>query len=344
MALKVLSVGAGWVTCSRHLPALKRDKRVEVIGIVDRNAERAKSAARTFELPHWGTTLDDAWTAEVEALTVGTPPLAHAELVETAIDCGWHCLCEKPFAFPASRARKLVGAAEQSGLSIAVVHNFQYSRSGKRLFRLVEDGSLGSIQAVYAFQLSNPLRRLPKWYPDLPGGLFLDEAPHLLYLLRRILGGRLELRALDARLDGTEIRDLLATFEHDSIWATLAMSFTASVSEWQFVVVGDRSVAALDVFRDILIVVPNDGSHRAREILRSSTRAAGGHAAGVVSSGVRLAGRRLDYGNEEVIRRFVDAASGVPGQLDWISGEDGCAVVESLEAILVGAGVETSFR
>jgi predicted dehydrogenase len=340
MPLKVLVVGAGWVTCARHLPALARDERVEVIGVVDRHADRAEKAARTFELPHWGTSLDEGWTADAQALTVGTPPLAHAEIVGSAVERGWHCLCEKPFALPGVRARELVAAAEAAGLSLAVVHNFQYSRSGKRLFQLVDGGSLGTIEAVYAFQLSNPRRRLPHWYPDLPGGLFLDEAPHLLYLLRRILGGRLELRALDARLDGTEIRDLLATFEHDSIWATLAMSFTASVSEWQFVVVGDRSVAALDVFRDILIVVPNDGSHRAREILRSSGRVTVGHLAGVVSSGVRMVGRRLDYGNQEVVGRFVDAATGVPRRLEWISGNDGCAVVEGLETILARAGIE----
>jgi scyllo-inositol 2-dehydrogenase (NADP+) len=343
IALKLVTVGAGWVTRERHLPALKRDGRVEVIGIVDRHPERAQAVAEAFKLPNWGTSLDDDWTAEAQCLTIGTPPLAHAELVGTALARGWHCLCEKPFALPASRARDLVATAESSGLTLAVVHNFQYSRSGARLFGLVDSGALGTVEAVYAFQLSNPLRRLPSWYPDLPGGLFLDEAPHLLYLLRRVLGGRLEVRAVDARLDGTQIRDLLATFQHETIWATLAMSFTASLSEWQFIVVGDRSVAALDVFRDILVVVPNDGSHRAREILRSSARAAGGHLAGVVSSGVRLVGGRLDYGNEEVMRRFVDAAGGTPGRLSWISGQDGAAVVDCLETILARAGIEPAF-
>jgi scyllo-inositol 2-dehydrogenase (NADP+) len=319
---------------------LKGDNRVRVIGVVDSHPERAEAAARAFGLPHWGTSLNEGWLEDVECLTVGTPPPAHGPLVRLAIERGWHCLCEKPFALPAAEGAELVEAARQAGLVLAVVHNFQFSRSGRRLFELIENGWLGAVQAVYAFQLSNPKRRLPHWYRSLPGGLFLDEAPHLLCLTRRVLGGRLEPRTVDARLDGGEIRDLTATFKHGSIWATLAMSFNAAVSEWQFVVVGENAVAALDVFRDILVVLPNDGSHRAREILRSSGRMVAGHLSGVVSSGVRLVGNRLRYGNDEVVRRFVDAVEGHPERLRWMSGEDGHAVVVSIEEILMRAGID----
>src|SRR6266566_4994797 len=310
----IACVGAGWATSERHLPALTRDDRVRVVGVVDRHPERAEAAARRFGVSHWGTSLDEDWVDEVECLTIGTPPPAHAQFVSTAIDRGWHCLCEKPFALPASEAG--------------------------RLFELIEKGQLGEVEAFYASQLSTPRRRLPHWYQSLPGGLFLDEAPHLLYLTRRVLSGRLETRSVDARLDGNEIRDLTVTFEHDSIWASLAMSFNASVSEWQFIVVGRDAVAALDVFRDILVVLPNDGRHRAREILRSSTRMALGHVAGVASSGVRLVGKRLLYGNDEIVRRFVDAVEGDRERARWMSGSDGHAIVASIEEILTRAGID----
>lgn len=339
MTYSVACVGAGWATCERHLPALKADDRVRVLGVIDTHPERAEAAARAFGLPHWGTSLDESWLEQIDCLTVGTPPPAHAALIRAAIDRRWHCLCEKPFALPASEGVELVEAARDAGLVLAVVHNFQFSRSGRRLFELVETGRLGTVEAVYAFQLSNPKRRLPTWYQSLPGGLFLDEAPHLLYLTRRVLG-RLEPRSLDARLAGNEIRDLSVTFEHESIWASLSMSFNASVSEWQFMVVGDRAVAALDVFRDILVVLPNDGSHRAREILRTSGRMVAGHVAGVASSGVRLVSKRLLYGNDEVVRRFVDAVEGRPERLRWMSGADGQAVVASIEEILTRAGID----
>ncbi|HEX4520701.1 MAG TPA: Gfo/Idh/MocA family oxidoreductase [Gaiellaceae bacterium] len=340
MSLKVVCAGAGWVTRERHLPALQAEPRVEVIGIVDPNAERAERVAKDLNLPHFGTSLDEPWTEAADCLTVGTPPLTHAAQISIALDRGWHCLSEKPFALPPAEAAALVERARETERTLCVVHNFQFSRSGARLFEIVESGKLGAIEAVYAFQLSNPKRRLPTWYQSLPGGLFLDESPHLLYLLRRVLGGRLDVRALDARLDGTEIRDLVATFEHETIWASLSMSFGASVSEWQFVVVGTESVAALDIFRDILLVLPNDGGHRAREILRTSGRAVGGHLAGVLSSGVRMTGKRLSYGNNEVVGRFVDAVEGRTERARWMTGEDGYEVVACIADLLGRAGIE----
>jgi predicted dehydrogenase len=340
MALRIVCAGAGWATCERHLPALRSESRVEVIGVVDPHPERAANAAERFGLPHWGSSLDESWVEDAHCLTVGAPPLEHGELISTALDRGWHCLTEKPFALPPAEARVLVQRAHETGRVVCVIHNFQFSRSGSRLFELVEQGRLGAIEAVYALQFSNPRRRLPHWYRSLPGGLFLDESPHLLYLLRRVLGGRLEPRAVDARLDGTEIRDLVATFEHPTIWATLAMSFGASVSEWQFVVVGERMVAALDIFRDILVLLPNDGRHRAREILRTSASAVGGHLAGVASSGTRLVGKRLSYGGSEVVSRFVDAVEGRRERATWMTAEDGAEVVTCIATLLQRAGLE----
>jgi predicted dehydrogenase len=341
MTVRVACVGAGWVTRERHLPALKGDPRVSLVGVVDTHLERAEAVARSFGLSHWGVSLNEGWLAGVDCITIGTPPPAHAGLIGEALDRGWHCLCEKPLALPAVEAAALVDRANGAGRVLAVVHNFQFSRAGGRLFDLIESGRLGTLESAYGFQLSNPKRRLPDWYRGLPGGLFLDEAPHLLYLFRRVLG-HLTPRSVDARLDGSEIRDLSATFEHDTIWASLSMGFGASVSEWQFVVVGSRAVAALDVFRDILIVLPNDGSHRARDILRSSARLVAGHVGGVASSGVRVVGRRLLYGNDEVVGRFLDAVEGRTARLRWMTGDDGRAVVACMEDILVRAGIDPS--
>lgn len=336
----IVCVGAGWVTGERHVPALRTDPRARVLGVIDRDLARAQAAARRAGAPHAGVSLAEDWVGGARAVTVGTPPLAHASLVAEALGRGLHCLCEKPLALPATAAAGLTELARSANLVLAVVHNFQFARSAQKLFRLVERGELGELQTVRGIQLSNPRRRLPAWHHALPGGLFTDEAPHLLYLLRRLLG-RLELRQVDGRVEDGEVQAIEATFEHERLWATLSMDFRASVSEWQLLVVGDRATAALDVFRDILVVLPNDGSHRGREILRTTGRLVGGHLAGTAASGARLLARRLHYGNDEVVRRFLDGVDGDASALEGIRAEDGADVVAVLEELSVRVGATT---
>src|SRR5262249_12124122 len=147
---------------------------------------------------------------------------------------------------------------------LGVVHNFQFSSAMQRARDLLERGELGELTAVYAFQMSNPARRLPHWYPTLPGGLFYDEAPHLLYLLRSLLGD-LRLAELSCHLDHSlpqpQVQQLNARFDHPTVWAQLTMNFNSPLSEWQFTLVGTRQLIAVDIFRDISILLPNDGSH-----------------------------------------------------------------------------------
>jgi hypothetical protein len=65
-----------------------------------------------------------------------------------------------------------------------------------------------------------------------------------------------------------------------------------------------------------------------------------GHVAGVASSGVRFVGRRLLYGNDEIVRRFVDAVEGDHERVRWMSGSDGHAIVASIEEILRRVGID----
>jgi scyllo-inositol 2-dehydrogenase (NADP+) len=339
VSVNVVCVGAGWAAKERHLPSLVSDPRVRVVGIIDRHAERAEATARRFSIPSWSTSLDEDWASEVACLTIGAPPWAHGDLIEQALERGWHCLCEKPFVLPASRGTAIVERAAGARLVLAVVHNFQFSQAGRRLFELIESGGLGDLTAVYGYQLSNPRRRLPHWAAGLPGGLFLDETPHFLYLLRRILG-RLEVRTVDARLDADAVRDIWITLDHESIWAQLTMNFNAPVFEWQLLVVGSEAAAAFDLVRDVLVVVPSTRDGSLHDQFRSSRAIVLGHARGFASSGVQLLRKRLLYGNDEIVRRFVDAVEGEPERIRWMTGPDGVATIESLETILGKLGLE----
>lgn len=310
--LKVAVVGAGWVSTHRHLPSLQRSGDADVVGIIDRHADRAREAAERFKLPQFASDLDAPWLDAVEAVSVGVSPGSHYEVAAALLDRGKHVLLEKPMCLTVAEGEALAEQSRARKLKLAIVHNFQFARSARRAKQMIASGRWGQVLGLHAFQLSNPNRRLPTWYEDLPLGLFYDESPHLLYLLKSF-GGRLDLQ--DANVVPSSVGKVTpavvqAQFDAGGVPATLSMNFEAPISEWQLLVYTERGAAVIDIFRDILIFIPTDHSHRAKDVTRSSLAMLWGHASGFVRSGLHMVSGRLSYGNDEVVRRFLNAAQG----------------------------------
>lgn len=335
--LRVAAVGLGWVTVNRHLPWLRRCPDVELVGVIDPRPERVSAIAAQQKIrPGIGSRPQDvAWLDEVDAVTIGTPPQTHVALVQSFLAAGKHVLVEKPMAMNPTEASRLVQAAQASGLTLAVVHNFQFARATRRLQQMRRDGELGELLGIAAVQLSNPNRRLPSWYQDLPLGLFYDESPHLLYLVRSLLAEEPTIVRADVvpSRSGQATPALVDLRFDGPVPATITMRFEAPVSEWHLAVLGSKRLAVVDVFRDVLVVTPNDRRHGPADIMRTSGATIISHLWGVAQSGGLLLTGRLSYGNDEVIRRFVHACqTGQPPA--GISAVDGLRVVELQHQVL----------
>jgi scyllo-inositol 2-dehydrogenase (NADP+) len=309
---KTVVIGAGWVTSARHIPALRRSGRSEVIGVVDKHPERARAVAERFSLPHFGASLDEEWVDQAAACTVGVSPMSHFQVASTLLDRGKHVLLEKPMCLAVDEGEILAEKARLNGVTLAIVHNFQFARSASRAKAMLASGRWGRLTGLHAIQLSNPRRRLPSWYEQLPLGLFFDESPHLLYLLKAF-GGKVELRSASITPSTTgnaTPATVQADFDVSGLTATMSMNFEAPISEWHLMLFTEKGAAVIDLFRDILIFVPNDHSHSAKDVVRSSFSMIMGHAAGFVRSGYRMLANDLPYGNNEVVDRFFDAVEG----------------------------------
>jgi predicted dehydrogenase len=188
-----------------------------------------------------------------------------------------------------------------------------------------------------ALQVSSHLRRLPTWYRALPGGLFFDESPHMLYLLQHFMG--------PLRVDGVRATPdpetghpttLEVQLQGTGGAAALTMLFDTPLSEWHIGLVGSRGVIDVDLFREFAFHVPGDGAHKAFDILGTSARTMAGHARGVLTSGTRLVTKRQTWGHGPIIGAFVDSVlAGVPPP---VAPESALAVVEVMEAILEHVG------
>ena len=335
--LRIGVAGAGWVASERHVPAFRRDPRVEVVSVYDRSLERATRLARRARIPHASDHLNDFFAQDLDIVAVCTSPWTHASLAIESLQRGCHVLSEKPMALSSDDAIAMVRAAEAAGRILCLNHNFLFSRSMLRIKSMMERDELGPIHHIMAIQSSNPNRRLPEWYPRLPGGLFFDEAPHMIYLLRYFMGDiKVEhVRAQIAPPQRSQPLDVIeASLAGNGITASLTMTFVAPVSEWYIVIFGQHRVLVIDLFRDILTVMKPDGNHSLREVVESSLRTYGQLLAGFVATGALYLTNRARFGQDELVRRFLDsvAGSGPPP----VTPEQAVGVLQTMEAILVG--------
>jgi predicted dehydrogenase len=334
-------VGLGWVTRHRHLPAMRGNPAFEIVGVVDRNGERARSVAAGLGLArhHAGERLSDIpWLDAVEAFTIGTGPAAHGSLIREALALGRHVLTEKPFVLDPAEGEALVDMARSKRLVLAVVHNFQFARSTRRLLSDLAAGRYGALRFLHARQLGNPSRRLPAWYEELPLGLFYDESPHMFYLLRALAPAPLEFLRAEVHPSTQGKRTPAWISAHyaagrERIPVKLDMAFEAPLSEWHVSIAGERYLGDVDVFRDIYLRIPNDGAHTTWPVVRTSLVATWSHWTQHLLSGPRHLLGTLDYGNDEVFRRFA-AAARASAEPEGISAADALAVLRMQHEIL----------
>lgn len=338
--LRIGVVGLGWVGTTRHIPVIARNPQFELVGIADRSSSRLEALASRYRVR--GSTADSLaeidWIEEVDAVSIATAPMAHHDLACEAIERGLHVITEKPFAMTVAEGRAMVAAAAGANRRLAVVHNFQFARSMRRLRRDLESSRLGQIRGLRAIQLGNPSRRLPDWYEELPLGLFYDESPHLLYLLSSIAGPLSLVKAVSAenRRGGATPTLIDAWFatQGDDYPISLSCNFESSVSEWYLVIHGEHAMAVVDIFRDIYMRLPNDGRHGTTDVIRTSLAATGQHWWQHLTSGVPHLAGKLRYGNDEVFARFARAIAGERGALGSIDGSVAQRILTLQHAII----------
>jgi hypothetical protein len=118
---------------------------------------------------------------------------------------------------------------------------------------------------------------------------------------------------------------------------SIQMNFEAPVSEWHVAVMGEKGMGVVDLFRDIAVFTPNDGDHKAREVIRTSASATWHHWLGYLRSGPGHMLGNLRYGNDQVFGRFYDAI--LTGKApEGISGQDALAVLRVQHWILEARG------
>ncbi|MBS7621477.1 Gfo/Idh/MocA family oxidoreductase, partial [Candidatus Bathyarchaeota archaeon] len=334
-------VGSGWVAVNRHIPVLVKDRRVKIIGIVGKATDEIRKAVKKFGIPKIYDSVEKLLDNSLDIIDICTPPFTHCEIAVKAAESGCHILVEKPFAMNTKEAERMMEAAQRNNVKICVSHNFLFSHSMKKARRLRDVGAFGKVTSVIALQMSNLKRRLPKWYPLLPGGLFFDESPHIIYSILEFLGGNASVSW--SRVERWENNpqplsrvEAFLEAKAENSTAYIYSAFNSPRDEWIMAIMGTKRVAIIDFFRDTIIELKEGGRHTPFEVLMNSLNFLWQMTKETANSSFRFLAKSLYFGHDELIRKFIDAVE--KNTEPPVPAKDGKLILKIIEQILKKGG------
>jgi len=338
--LKVGIIGCGVVALKRHAPSYKLDKRCKLVSVMAPKLGKAKIFADMFNIPRYYDDLEAFFSEGLDVVSICTPPSTHAELAISCMKQGLHVLVEKPMAMNISEAFRMVKEAEKQGVKLSICHNFLFSHSMSYLNDWDRREKLGRIDGVWALRISNLKREVHKWYPRLPGGLFFDESPHMLYLLKHFLPKLKVCNIITSRdsISEQKPRKIEIYFtEEKSRSALLTMDYGCSRDEWFLYLIAEKALVKIDFFKDTITILGKAEHHDPFDVLKGSIDEIMQNICQHFKTGLRHSIGRQYYGHDKLIHLFIDSI--IKNTAPPVKPEEGLAIVELQESILKNAGL-----
>ena len=146
IAVGVIGTGFG---SSVHVPGFQAVEGATVVGVASAESANARETAKRYSLPRWF----DHWRQliahkDIDAVSVATPPDAHAEIALAAMRAGKSVLCEKPLALDGEQAATMLLEARRAGVVHMVDFEFREVPAWQYAKWILENGDLGPVRFV----------------------------------------------------------------------------------------------------------------------------------------------------------------------------------------------------
>ena len=191
-------IGCGEVTEKKSGPAFNEVEGSQVVAVMSRSENKARSYAERHHIRKWYTDaqelIDDP---DVNAIYIATPPSSHATFAIMAMRAGKPVYIEKPLAASYNDCIRINRISEQTGVPCFVAYYRRYLPYFQKVKEIIENGTIGKVINIQ-IRFSVPPRDLDyknekelpwRLQPDIAGGgYFYDLAPHQIDLLQNIFG------------------------------------------------------------------------------------------------------------------------------------------------------------
>lgn len=167
-ALRIGIIGTGWIAES-HAESYLRQPDVEIVALADLVDGKAEKFARHYGLDKARIYPDHTSMLESEALdavSVCTYNVTHAECTIAALKKGVHVLLEKPMSVTLDEAIDMMRVEKESGKILSIGFQPRMDENMQMIKKIVESGTLGE---VYYIQTGGGRRR------GIPNSTFIEQ-------------------------------------------------------------------------------------------------------------------------------------------------------------------------
>lgn len=188
-------IGSGFARRTQ-IPAFRATAGARVLAIASARRERAEAVAREFAIPFVG----DDWRevcerADVQLVSIVTPPATHLQMTLYALARGKAVLCEKPMALSVGETAEMCLAAKASGTLALIDHELRFLDGRRRLRELLRAGEIGRVrhvQVTYRADSRANAERAWDWWSDagMGGGALGAIGSHVVDSLHWLLGAQ----------------------------------------------------------------------------------------------------------------------------------------------------------
>ena len=171
-------IGCGGIANSKHLPAIKKMGKIDMVAFCDIIPERAEKAREEYgtEDAQVFTDYKELLKLDLDAVYVTTPNREHSFISIDAMKAGKNVLCEKPMAKTSAEAKAMLDTAKETGKILTIGYQNRYRADSTYLKRACDNDELGDIYYAKAHAIRR--RAVPTW----GGGPWIDIGTHALDL------------------------------------------------------------------------------------------------------------------------------------------------------------------
>jgi predicted dehydrogenase len=149
--LRVCVIGMGHIG-NLHARIYKDDPLVELVGVCDLRADRAKEAAQRLGVPYFLNAPEMLKALQPDLCSVTTGGFEyssdHYEPTIQALEAGCHVLCEKPICNEISKAEEMVRVARERKRCFGLDFNHRFTPAARTAKQWLDEGRLGSLLFV----------------------------------------------------------------------------------------------------------------------------------------------------------------------------------------------------